>query len=421
MTRPAKPDSFARMTDIAETEETGAAAGAKLPVVKIMPGRHKRVRAGHPWVFSNEVEMSPDAKTLEPGMPVTLVDASGAAIGTALFNPKPLISARMLTPEPDAVLNTDWIAARFERALALRDRLFGAPYYRLIHAEADGMPGLIVDRYGDICALQLNTAGMDRLADGIVTALRRTISPKGIVIQRDGAARRLEGLEGAPVQILGDVPSPAPVMENGVRFLADLAGGQKTGWFFDHRENRARAAQLSGGRSVLDCYCYLGGFGLQAAAAGASSVLCVDRSQPALDLSRQAADEAGFGDRVKFEKSEAFGALEVLVGEGRRFGVVVADPPAFVKTKKDLKPGARGYRKLARLAATLVEPDGILVIASCSHHVDPMLFSDQVRRGLLDAGRTGRILHAGGAGPDHPVHPALPESAYLKCLFLQLD
>ncbi len=409
------------MDDIVKPEGTAAAAGATLPVIKILPGRHKRVRAGHPWVFSNEVEMSADAKALEPGMPVTLVDASGAPAGTALFNPKPLISARMMTPEPDAVLNTDWIAARFERALALRERLFDAPWYRLIHAEADGMPGLIVDRYGDICALQLNTAGMDRLADGIVTALRRTVSPKGIVIQRDGAARRLEGLEDAPVEILGDVPSPAPVMENGMPFLADLAGGQKTGWFFDHRENRARSALLAKGRTVLDCYSYLGGFGLQAAAAGASNVLCVDRSQSALDLSRQAAEEAGFGDRVKFQKSEAFGALEILAGEGRRFGIVVADPPAFVKTKKDLKPGARGYRKLARLAATLVEPDGFLVIASCSHHVDAPLFSEQVRRGLLDSGRSGRILHAGGAGPDHPVHPALPESAYLKCLFLQLD
>ncbi|MPY72521.1 MAG: RlmI/RlmK family 23S rRNA methyltransferase, partial [Alphaproteobacteria bacterium] len=200
-----------------------------------------------------------------------------------------------------------------------------------------------------------------------------------------------------------------------------LSAGQKTGWFFDHRENRARVAALSHGRTVLDIYCYLGGFGLQAAAAGAAEALCVDRSQPALDLAARAAGAAGLAGRCRFEKAEAFPALERMLGEGRRFGTVVADPPAFVKSKKDLKPGARGYRKLARLSAALVEPGGVLFIASCSHHVDPPLFAEQVRRGLVDASRTARILHAAGAGPDHPVHPHLPESAYLKCLFLQLD
>ena len=400
---------------------TAAADTASLPVVKILPGHHKRVRAGHPWVFSNEIEMTPEAKALLPGTMVTLVDASGGAVGTAMFNPRPLISARLLAREGDVAINTDWLAARFDRALALRERLYDRPFYRLVHAEADGLPGLIVDRFDDVVSVQLNSAGMDRLADGIVTALRRTVSPAGIVLQRDSGARRLEGLADAPVEILGTVPSPAPVEENGVRFLADLSDGQKTGWFFDHRENRARAAQLARGRSMLDIYSYLGGFGLQAAAAGATDVTCMDRSQPALDLAAQAAETAGLADRCRFEKAEAFSGLEAMIRAGRTFGVVVADPPAFVKSKKDLKPGARGYRKLARLAATLVETDGILVVASCSHHVDAVLFADQVRRGVYDAGRSGRILHAGAAGPDHPVHPHLPESAYLKCLFLELD
>ena len=222
-----------------------------------------------------------------------------------------------------------------------------------------------------------------------------------------------------PPEIFGDVPAAAEIVENGVAFLADPAGGQKTGWFFDHRENRARAARLAGNLRMLDLYCYLGGFGLQAAAAGASGVLCIDRSAPALDLAARAAETAGLADRCRFEKTEAFSALASLAGE--RFDVVAADPPAFVKARKDLKPGARGYRKLARLAASVVAPDGVLCIASCSHHVDAALFGEQVRRGLRDAGRAGRILHAGGAGPDHPIHPHLPESAYLKCLFVQLD
>ena len=389
------------------------------PVVRILPGRGRRVRGGHPWVYSNEIEMTSEAKALPPGSVVTLGDAGGGAIGTALFNPRPLISARMLTRAVGETVDAAWIAARLERARALRDRLYDRPFYRLIHAEADGLPGLIVDRYGDLCVAQLNAAGMDRLAGEIVVALRSVLAPAGIVLRRDGGARALEGLDEAPAEILGDVPAAAEILENGVSFLADPAGGQKTGWFFDHRENRARAASLTGNLRMLDLYCYLGGFGLQAAAAGASDVLCIDRSAPALDLAARAAGTAGLADRCRFEKAEAFSALARLAGE--RFDVVAADPPAFVKARKDLKPGARGYRKLARLAASVVAPDGILCIASCSYHVDAALFGEQIRRGLRDAGRAGRILHAGGAGPDHPVHPHLPESAYLKCLFLQLD
>ena len=389
------------------------------PVVRILPGRGRRVRGGHPWAYSNEIEMTSEAKALSPGSVVTLGDAGGGVIGTALFNPRPLISARLLTPAVGEAIDAAWVAARLERARALRDRLYDRPFYRLIHAEADGLPGLIVDRYGDLCVAQLNTAGMDRLAGEIVDALRSVLAPAGIVLRRDGGGRTLEGIETAPAEILGNVPSAAEIVENGVAFLADPAGGQKTGWFFDHRENRARAARLTGNLRMLDLYCYLGGFGLQAAAAGASDVLCIDRSAPALDLAARAAGAAGLADRCRFEKAEAFSALARLAGE--RFDVVAADPPAFVKTRKDLKPGARGYRKLARLAASVVAPDGILCIASCSYHVDAALFGEQIRRGLRDAGRTARILHAGGAGPDHPVHPHLPESAYLKCLFLQLD
>ena len=405
------------MDDIAKTD---TAAGAR-PTIPILAGRHKRVYGGHPWVYSNEIEMTAALKALAPGTIVSLTDAHDRPIGTAMFNPRPLISARVLDRDANAVIDTDWLADRISAAMALRDRLFDAPFYRLVHAEADGLPGLVIDRYDDIFVAQLNTAGMSLLADSLVEALQRAASPAGIVLQRDGAARRMEGLEDAPADIVGDLPTPARVEENGTAFLADLSAGQKTGWFFDHRENRARVAALSRGKRVLDVYCYLGGFGIHAAAAGASDVLCIDRSAPALDIASQAAGAAGLADKCRFEKSDAFAALERLAKDGESFGVVVADPPAFVKSKKDLKPGARGYRKLARLAAALVEPAGILCIASCSHHVDSALFSEQVRLGLRDAGRSGRILHSGGAGPDHPVHPYLPESGYLKCLFLQLD
>ena len=392
---------------------------AALPVVRIMPGHARRVRAGHPWVYSNEIEMTRFAKSLNPGEIVTLVDASGENIGTAMFSPRPLIAARLLTSFGIPLTGGEWITERLRKALRIRERLYEVPYYRLVYAEADGLPGLIVDRYGDICVAQLNTAGMERLAGPVVDALKQVLSPRGIVIRREGSGRRLEGLEDAPPEILGDVPSPATVMENGFAYAADLLGGQKTGWYYDHQENRARAAALARDCRVLDLYCYLGGFGLQAAHAGASEILAVDRSQPALDLAAISAGDAGLGAQCRFERASVFEALEHLAGES--FDLVIADPPAFVKTRKDLKPGIRAYRKLARMSAATVASDGILCIASCSHHVDATQFAEQVRRGLRDAGRTGRILHAGGAGPDHPIHPALPESVYLKCLFIHLD
>tara|TARA_R110002110_G_scaffold82122_6_gene213529 strand:+ start:616 stop:1836 length:1221 start_codon:yes stop_codon:yes gene_type:complete len=406
------------MTDM--TEATSPEAGAR-PVISISPGRQKRVRAGHPWVFSNEIKMTPEVKALTPGTAIDVVDAAGSAVGTAIFNPHTLIAARLMTSHSFADIDADWLAAKITRAAALRDRLYDRPFYRLVHAEADGLPGLIVDRYDECCVVQLNTAGMELLAADIVAALQQTVAPAGIVLQRDSAARHLEGLPTVAPEVIGAVPGPAPLSENGVGFLADLSEGQKTGWFYDHRENRARVAALSRGQRVADVYSYLGGFGLQAAAAGASDVVCIDRSEPALDLAAQAAAAAGFGDTCRFEKSEAFAALEALSSAREKFGVVIADPPAFVKSKKDLKPGARGYRKLTRLAAKIVAHEGILCVASCSHHMPMEMYAEQVRRGVHDAGRSGRILHVGGAGPDHPIHPHLPESAYLKCLLLQLD
>ena len=402
------------MNDIPET--TSPEAGTR-PVISILPGRQKRVRAGHPWVFSNEIKMTPEEKALTPGTVIDMVDAAGSAVGSAIFNPHTLICARLLTSHSFADIDADWLAAKITLATTLRDRLFDKPFYRLVHAEADGLPG----RYENTCVVQLNTAGMELLAPEIVSALQQSIAPTGIVLQRDSAARHLEGLPTVAPEIIGNVPSPAPLTENGVGFLADLSEGQKTGWFYDHRENRARVAALSKGQRVADVYSYLGGFGLQAAAAGATDVVCIDRSEPALDLATQAAAAAGLSDICRFEKSEAFAALEALSSAKEKFGVVIADPPAFVKSKKDLKPGARGYRKLTRLAAKLVAHEGILCVASCSHHMPMDIYAEQVRRGVHDAGRTGRILHVGGAGPDHPAHPHLPESAYLKCLLLQLD
>lgn len=398
-----------------------ASTAALRPEIRLLPGRHKRVRAGHPWIFSNEIDMTAEARGLDPGTLVTARDAAGAPVGVAMFNPRSLIAARLLGPDPAAEIDRDFFTAALGRAFDLRARLFDAPYYRAVHAEADGLPGLIVDRYGDVLVLQINTAGMALLLEEVLAALDAVAGPAAVLLRNVGPARALEGLEEETGWAKGAGRDTVEVIENGVRFAADVAGGQKTGWFYDHRENRALVAGLARGARVLDLYSYLGGFGIQAAAAGADQVVMLDRSQPALALAERSAQLNDVVERCSFVRGNAFYELERFATAGQRYDIVVADPPAFVKTKKDLRAGARGYRKLARLSARLVAPGGFLFTASCSHHVSAELFAGEVRAGLAAAGRSGRILSAGGAGPDHPVHPHLPESAYLKYQLLQLD
>lgn len=390
------------------------------PTVALKPGAHRRALAGHPWVYANEIEMEA-AKALPAGSIVALRVADGRPLGVAMFNAHALISARLVARDLETVVDRAFLARRIERALGLRQRLFADPFYRLVHAEADGLPGAIIDRFGDALAVQLNTAGMDRLTDELLAALDEVLAPRVVVLRNDAPARTLEGLDRHVRVAKGDLSGPVELRENGCRFLADLAEGQKTGWFYDQRLNRAAVARLGRGGRVLDLYCYSGGFAVWAAAAGASEVLGVDRSAPALELAARAAELNGLAARCRFQRAEAFGEAARLADAGERFDVVIADPPAFVKSHKELQQGAQGYRKLARLAAALVRPGGFLFLASCSHALPVDEFQRRVARGIHDAGRDGRILGAGGAGPDHPVHPALPETAYLKTLLLQLD
>jgi 23S rRNA (cytosine1962-C5)-methyltransferase len=392
-----------------------------LPVVRLQPGRHKRAASGHPWVFSNEIAMDAAAKALPPGGLVRLQTANGDALGIAMFNPHPLISARLLSRDAEDAIDGDFLAARLRAALALRERLYPGRCYRLIHAEADGLPGTVIDRYGDVVTLQVNTAGMERLTPVLLEAVEHVLQPTTIVLRNDSAARQLEGLDPATKVVKGRIDGLVKLTENGRHFFADLEAGQKTGWFYDQRDNRAAVARLAEGRRVLDLYTYAGGFAVLAACAGAAEVVAVDRSERALALAEQAAQANGVAARCQFVRAEAFEELERLAGAGETYDFVIADPPAFVKSKKDLNQGARGYRKLARLSALLVAPGGFLFIASCSHHVDVPLFAEQVRRGISDIGRGGKILGTVGAAADHPVHPHLPESAYLKGQLLQLD
>ena len=396
-------------------------AVAELPAITLKPHGEKRLGRGHPWVYSNEVEMDAAAKAVLPGEVVRLCDRHGRYHATAFFNRHPLIAARILTRDAAATIDAPFLAARLRRALAIRERLVGVPFYRLVHAEADGLPGVIIDRFGDALALQVNTAGMEVLTPLLIDALNEVVAPTTIVLRNDGAVRKLEQLPEYVEVAQGRLDGPLTLEENGARFFADLEGGQKTGWFYDQRDNRAWAARLARGERVLDCYAFAGGFTVQAALAGAAQVTAVDRSQDALDLAARAAEANDVAGRCRFVKAEVFQELQRQSQAGERYGLVIVDPPAFVKSKKDLAQGLKGYRKMVRLAAPLVAEGGYLLAASCSHHADPGSFAEQVKRGLQDTGREGRILRTSGAAPDHPVHPALPESAYLKAQILALD
>jgi 23S rRNA (cytosine1962-C5)-methyltransferase len=394
---------------------------ATRPAVTLLPKHEQRAEYGHPWVYSNEIVLDAAAKALPPGTLVTVLTSEGKRLGVASFNPHPLVSLRLLDRDPGRAIDAGFFAARLKRALDIRHRLFDTPFYRLIHAEADGLPGLVIDRYGPLLVCQLNTAGMARLEAPLVQALDKVLKPDTILLRNDSPARQLERLEPETRLLRGTLEGPIELIENGCRFLADPAAGQKTGWFFDQRLNREIATRLAGGNRVLDAYSFTGGFGVLAALRGAAAATLIDRSESALALARAAAALNGVADTIKTLEGDAFTLLDELAQAKERFDLVILDPPAFVKAKKDLGPGSRAYRKLARLGTALVGRGGFLMASSCSHNMPLDGFTEAVRRGIQDAGRTARLLHTGFAGPDHPVHPALPESAYLKALLLAID
>ena len=391
------------------------------PKLSLLAGQDRRLRAGHPWIYANEVKMDADTKTLDPGAPVRLTNAAGKAMAVAQFNPHSLIVARVMSRNQDVKIDASFLERRLGRALRLRERLFDQPYYRLVHAEADGLPGLVIDRFGKTLVVQANSAGMDRLKSELIDAIEWSLETDLIVFRNDSAARRREGLELGVDVVKGKASGMVEILENDLTFFADPIEGQKTGWYFDQRDNRAFAASLARDERVLDLFSYGGGFGIAALKAGAREVLAVDRSEGALALAKAAAERNGVDHKFSAAREEGFAALDRLGSEKQRFGLVVVDPPSFVKSKRELKSGLKGYRKLTRAAASLVRDEGFLVIASCSHNVPIDLFRDEVRKGLSDAGRGGRLLRQSGASADHPSHPMLPESAYLKCLTYILD
>jgi len=389
------------------------------PLVRIRPREGRRARAGAPWIFSNEIEMDAKTKALTPG---TIVDARGSDdhdFGTGYFNPRSLISVRLLDARMGVAIDAGFLVERLRRALKLREPMYSAPFYRLVHAEGDGLPGLVIDRFGDVCSLQVTTAGMENLTPALLEALDEVIAPKIVILRNDTPSRALEGLDNYVRVTKGELPARIAVEENGARYVADLAEGQKAGWYYDQRDNRAFIAKLAKGKTVLDAYSYSGGFGVIAAKTGAKSVTAVDSSAPALALAEEAAKANGV--TIKTVKSDVFEELERIAARGETFDIVIADPPPFVKSKKDLEAGARAYRKLARMAAAVTAPGGFLFLASCSHNIPPERFALECSAGVVRTGLSAALIHQSGAGADHPVHPMLPETAYLKALVYALD
>lgn len=392
------------------------------PVVRLRPKADARaIRHGFPWVYADELVTDRRTQAMAPGTIALLEDGERRPMGIVTVNPQSKIIARMLDRDPGAVIGRDWIAARIARALALRERLFDAPFYRLVHAEADGLPGVIIDRFGDAAVIQPNAAWAETLFDDLAAATADETGVTTLVKNGTGRARSLEGLAEETALVRGRVDAPVPVRMNGATYLADLLGGQKTGLFYDQRPNHAFAARLAKGARVLDVFSHVGGFSLAALAAGAESALAVDGSAAALELASGGARAMGVGDRFATRKGDAFDAMEALATEGERFDLVICDPPAFAPAKPALEAGLRAYERVARLAAPLVAPGGYLVLCSCSHAADLTQFRNASARGIGRGGRRGQLLYTGFAGPDHPQLPQLAESGYLKALFFRLD
>jgi 23S rRNA (cytosine1962-C5)-methyltransferase len=391
------------------------------PIVRLKPREGRRALAGAPWIFSNEIVMDARTKGLAPGTLVNVARDGGVTLGTGYFNPKSLIAVRLLDSVPDAEIGDAFFASHFAHALARRAAFFPEHFYRLVHAEGDGLSGLTIDRFDDLCVVQVTTAGMEKLTVPMLAALDEVVAPKHVILRNDTPSRALEGLEPYVRAARGEIPVRLAVAENGARYFADPAGGQKTGWYYDQRDNRAFLAKLAPGRTVLDCYCYTGGFAILGAKSGAPEVVGIDSSVPALALAQEAAAAKGIAPRCKFIKAEVFEELERLAATGETFDIVIADPPPFVKSRKDLEAGARAYRKLARLAASITAANGYLLLASCSHNMPRERFEQECAIGIARAGRRGAMIREAGAGPDHPIHPMLPETAYLKTLVYALD
>lgn len=399
--------------------DTAAAQGRALPPLVLKRDEERRLHAGHLWIFSNEVDVGRSPLTdFEPGAHVEVRSSQGRFLGYAYVNPQTLISARLLGRDPDHPPGKSLLVHRLKVALALRKRFCDEPYYRLVFGEGDLLPGLVVDRYGDVLVAQIGTAGMEAMKAEIQDALVKVVAPRALLWKNDSPVRELEGLPRYVETAFGEVPQTVEVPEGGVRFQLPLATGQKTGWYYDQTANRALFARHCRDARVLDVFSYAGGFALQAKRAGAAAVTCVDSSEAALASAAATADANGLD--AELLEGDAFETLEALVGEKRRFDAVVVDPPAFIKRKKDHPKGLAAYRRVNQLAMQLLERDGLLLACSCSYHLAPGELVDAVQRAARHLDRFAQLVAVGAQSPDHPVHPAIDETRYLRAFLFRV-
>lgn len=384
-------------------------------------GEDRRLRTGHSWIFSNEIDTARTPLTgFEPGQAALILDQASKPLGTGYVNPHSLICARLVSRDPDYVLGKSLLVHRVQVAQSLRQRVFAEPYYRLVFGDSDGLPGLVLDQFGDTVVAQISTAGMERVKDDIVAAVTKVIKPACLIFRNDSSSRSFEGLELYTETALGNAPAQLTVRENGAQFQVAGLTGQKTGWFYDHRLNRQRMAAYVEGKRVLDVFSYAGAWGIQAARAGAQEIWCVDASEPALESVRTNAELNGVGERVRTVAGDAFDILKQLRQERAHFDVVILDPPAFIRRKKDLEAGTDAYRRLNQAAMQVLEKDGVLVSASCSSYLSRDVLRNVLLASSRHVDRFLQILEQGHQGPDHPVHPAISETDYLKAFICRV-
>lgn len=392
------------------------------PELSLKKNEDKRLRAGHLWIFSNEVDIQRSPlNRFEPGDLARVVAHDGKPLGVAYVNPNALICARLLSRKPNLKCGANFFKERLETALALRETVFDKPYYRLVFGESDGLPGVVIDRFGGVLSVQITTAGIERRKDLLLNALVELLRPLAVVWKNDSGQRQLEGLDSVSAVAYGALPEPLIIEENGARFRVDILGGQKTGWFYDHRMSRAELARIAGGKRILDLFSYTGAWAVPAALAGALEVTCVDASEPALALARENAALNGVADRMQFARDDVFDFLKAARQERRLYDMIVLDPPALIKRKKDFAQGYEAYRRLNHLALQVLAKDGILISASCSFHLSRDNLHEILRSSGRHIDRHLTFIAQGGQGPDHPIDPALPETQYLKTFFCSVS
>ncbi len=387
-----------------------------MKTIKLKQKEDRRILRGHPWVFSNELERSTHA--FEPGEIIDVLDSSGRFVARGYVNPRTLIAVRILTRKQEPI-DRAFLRTRISAARALRTNLGFGDSYRAIFSEGDGLPGLIVDKYADTLVIQSSTAGIDGLMDDIIASLKEEYAPTTIVLRNDTGSRDIEGIVQEKRVAFGSVTGLITIEESRISYRVDVLEGQKTGFFFDQRENRLALKDYVKGKRTLDCFCYVGAWSLAAAKAGASEVIGLDSSEKAITLARENAALNSLP--VQFKNADVFEELRVLEKQRERFGCIVLDPPAFVKSRAKVREALKGYKEINLRAMKLLEPGGVLVTCSCSHHIDQELFREMLIDAAYSAGKQARLLEMRSQARDHPIVLAARETEYLKCAVLIVD